>query len=75
MGDWRGVEMVLLWIWACSPHDWALIFLVSGPSPLGLMLDVILLSCLLLFLVESPVIDLAIFGNFIKFSNITNLPA
>jgi hypothetical protein len=33
----------LLWVLGSfSPHDWALICLVSGPYPIGLMLDVFL---------------------------------
>jgi hypothetical protein len=34
------VEMDSYGLWACSPPDWALICLVSGPSPFGVTSDV-----------------------------------
>jgi hypothetical protein len=39
----------LYWVWSCSPCDWALICLVSGPSPLGLMSDVYIVVFLVFF--------------------------
>ena len=42
--DWRWFSLDLTF---SSPYDWALICLVSGPSPLGLMPDV----CLAMFFV------------------------
>jgi hypothetical protein len=39
----------LYWVWPCSPCDWALICLVSGPSPLGLMSDVYIVVFLIYF--------------------------
>jgi hypothetical protein len=42
-----GEGLICFEFWAFPPCYWALIFLVNGPSPLGLMSDV----CIVVFLV------------------------
>jgi hypothetical protein len=39
----------LYWVWPCSPRDWTLICLVSGPSLLGLMSNVYIVVFLVYF--------------------------
>ena len=60
---WRQLEMISYGFWFFSPYDWALIRLVSGPSPLELMLDDVMPCSIVHFMCVFFVIQTCVLQN------------